>query len=86
MTITRDPTPTDSLELMFHAACEELAEARRAQRAKDTPAARDRVAECLTRLDGILDARNARGPGRPGDGPATTATGRPEPAGAVPAR
>ena len=50
----------DELEFEFHAACEAFARARAAQRVKDTPAARQHVAESLASVNAVLDARNAR--------------------------
>ena len=49
----------DSILLDFRTACADLAEAKRAVRAKDTPAARARLQECAARVDAILDLRNA---------------------------
>lgn len=77
-------TPIDTLGLMFRAACEELACARLSQRTKDTPAARLRVAACLTAVDSLLDARNAQDAERRRD-TSPPVVDRPEPAGTVPA-
>ena len=57
-TITDDSGP-DVLVMEFELARLDLAAARSAQRRKDTPAARDRVAACRERIDGILDSWNA---------------------------
>jgi hypothetical protein len=48
----------DALQSDFALACLDLAGAKQAQRAKDTPAARDRVDECVRRVDAILDMSN----------------------------
>ncbi len=53
---------TDELEREFRSACEQLARARAACKVKDTPAARQRVADCLTLVNAVLDARNAHVP------------------------
>ena len=50
---------TESIELDFREACLELDRARAAWRAKDTPAARRRLAQCVARVDAILDMWNA---------------------------
>jgi hypothetical protein len=47
-----------SLRLEFDLARLDLAQARQAQRAKDTPAVRARLDECRARLDHILDDWN----------------------------
>ena len=49
----------DVLRGEFELARLDLAAATAAQRRKDTPAARARVAACLARIDGILDSWNA---------------------------
>jgi hypothetical protein len=51
-------TLADRLQSDFDAARFHLVAARRDQQAKDTPAARRRVAECAARLDRILDMWN----------------------------
>jgi hypothetical protein len=51
---------TDALRHDFALACADLAEARRAQQAKDTPAARARLDECARKIDVILDMSNGR--------------------------
>ena len=43
------------LELDLVQARTQLAEARREERRKDTPASRREVAECLARIDALLD-------------------------------
>lgn len=43
------------LGIDFAGACEELAEARFQQRQKDTPQSRAAVADCLSRIDSVLD-------------------------------
>ena len=48
----------------FSAACADLAEAKRAVRAKDTPAARARVLACAATVDAILDLGNDSAEGR----------------------
>lgn len=48
-----------SIELDFRLACADLAEAKRAVRVKDTPAARARVSRCADMVDSILDLGNA---------------------------
>jgi hypothetical protein len=48
----------DSIQLDFDLARLELADARRALQAEDTPAARRRVVECRARVDSILDMWN----------------------------
>lgn len=48
-----------SIELDFRTACANLAEAKRAVRIKDTPAARARVERCTSTIDAILDLGNA---------------------------
>jgi len=57
-TITADGAP-DVLLVEFELARLDLAAATAAQRRKDTTAARGKVADCRTRIDGILDAWNA---------------------------
>ncbi|MCW2636979.1 MAG: hypothetical protein JWQ99_3346 [Blastococcus sp.] len=42
----------------FDMACADLARAKRAMRAKDTPTARERVGRCAARVDAILDLSN----------------------------
>jgi hypothetical protein len=56
--ITADGAP-DVLLVEFELARLDLAAATAAQRRKDTPAARRQVADCLARIDGILDSWNA---------------------------
>lgn len=51
-------TLDDAVRLDFLSACADLAQARRARQAKDTPAARARLQECLDRVDTILDLSN----------------------------
>jgi hypothetical protein len=51
-------SPEESLRLDFDLACLTLAAARRDQLAKDTPAARQQVAECHARVDRVLDTWN----------------------------
>lgn len=53
------PGLDESIELDFRLACADLAAARRALRAKDTPAARARVDRCEQTIDAILDLGNA---------------------------
>jgi hypothetical protein len=48
----------DTIELDFLSACADLAQAKRARQAKDTPAARARLQECAARVDTILDRSN----------------------------
>ena len=48
----------DSIEVDFGTACADLARAKRAVRAKDTPAARARLSECAATVDAILDLSN----------------------------
>ncbi len=55
---TADDAP-DVLMIEFELARVDLAAATAAQRRKDTPAARARVAACRARIDGILDSWNA---------------------------
>jgi hypothetical protein len=50
----------DSMTLEFSVACGELAQARRAVLAKDTPSARGRVSQCAATVDAILDLINDR--------------------------
>ncbi len=57
-TITADGAP-DVLLVEFELARLDLVAATAAQRRKDTTAARGKVADCRTRIDGILDAWNA---------------------------
>jgi hypothetical protein len=54
MTAVIDGVATE-LRLDFARAHRRLAEARRRQRQKDTPERRSVVAECLTRVDAVLD-------------------------------
>ena len=49
----------DSIELDFATACADLAAAKRAMRARDTPAARARINRCAATIDAILDLSNA---------------------------
>ena len=56
--LTADGAP-DVLVVEFELARLDLAAATAAQRRKDTPAARDEVAHCRARIDGILDSWNA---------------------------
>lgn len=56
--MTTDGAP-DVLLVEFELARLDLAAATAAQRRKDTTAARGKVADCRTRIDGILDAWNA---------------------------
>ena len=49
----------DSILLDFRTACVDLAEAKRAMRAKDTAATRARVLRCAAAVDAILDLGNA---------------------------
>ena len=52
------PSLGDSIELDFRMACAELALAKQAVRAKDTPAARARLSQCAATVDVILDLSN----------------------------
>ena len=56
--LTADVAP-DVLIVDFQLARLDLAAATAAQRRKDTPAARDEVADCRARIDSILDTWNA---------------------------
>jgi hypothetical protein len=56
--ITADGAP-DVLVVEFELARLDLAAASAALRRKDTPAAREEVARCRARIDGILDSWNA---------------------------
>jgi hypothetical protein len=49
----------DSILLDFRTACADLAEAKQAVRARDTPAARARLEECAALVDAVLDLSNA---------------------------
>ncbi len=49
----------DTIHLEFDLACQDLARAEIARRAKDTLAARARVAACRDRIDALLDMWNA---------------------------
>jgi hypothetical protein len=49
----------DSILLDFRTACADLAEAKQAVRARDTPAARARLQECVALVDAVLDLSNA---------------------------
>ncbi len=60
MTTTAATVP-ETIHVEFELACLDLAQAKAAQRTKDTPAARARVAACRDRLDAILDEWNAGG-------------------------
>jgi hypothetical protein len=51
-------TLEDSIELDFFMACVDLAEARRAALAADTPAARARLSGCADVVDALLDMSN----------------------------
>jgi hypothetical protein len=53
-----DGSLEDGIQLDFDLARLELAEAQRAARADDSPAARLRVAACRSRVDDILDMWN----------------------------
>ncbi|MGY1669824.1 hypothetical protein [Geodermatophilus sp. SYSU D00710] len=52
------PDVDEGLLLQLDLARLELGEARRARRAKDTPAARQRVVEAMRRVDRLLDRWN----------------------------
>jgi hypothetical protein len=54
MTATIEDLRTE-LGIDFAGVCEELAEARSQQQQKDTPQNRTAVAECLGRIDTVLD-------------------------------
>ena len=56
--ITANVAP-DALLVEFELARMDLSAATTAQRRKDTPTARAAVADCLARIDGILDSWNA---------------------------
>ena len=56
--MTTDGAP-DVLLVEFELARLDLGAATAALSHKDTPAARGEVANCLARIDGILDSRNA---------------------------
>jgi len=56
--MTTDGAP-DVLLVEFELARLDLAAATAALRLKDTPAAREEVANCRVRIDGILDSWNA---------------------------
>jgi hypothetical protein len=51
-------TLEDSIELDFFVACLELADARRAARNTDTPAARAYLDGCAAAVDALLDMSN----------------------------
>jgi hypothetical protein len=53
-------SPGADISLDFDMACADLTQAKRAVRAKDTPAARERVGRCAARVDAILDMSNDR--------------------------
>ncbi len=48
----------DTIHLEFDLACQDMAQAKLAQRTKDTLAARARVAACRDRVDALLDMWN----------------------------
>ncbi|HEX2072353.1 MAG TPA: hypothetical protein VHF92_01095 [Geodermatophilus sp.] len=48
----------DTIRIEFLQACTELAEARRARRAQDSPATRSRVQQAQDRVDAVLDMWN----------------------------
>ncbi|HEX2074864.1 MAG TPA: hypothetical protein VHF92_13855 [Geodermatophilus sp.] len=49
----------DTIHLEFDLACQDLAQAKLAQRTKDTLAARAQVAACRDRVDALLDMWNS---------------------------
>ena len=51
-------SPRSTLELDFRMACADLARAKAALRATDSPAARARVSDCAAAVDAILDLSN----------------------------